>query len=189
MTTAFTLNSAMEVKDLGYNAIKVASYDCASYPLIEELKKHWSRIFVSTGATFDHEIAKTSQILEGTDYHLLHCITIYPTPLEELHLNRMKFLKKYSPKVGFSDHTRVETTKLWASKLALALGASCVERHFTVLSEDQTKDGPVSITPELLSELSEFSKLSSSEMQDIVNREYPDWKQSLGQETRELSKS
>lgn len=187
MTTAFTINGAREVKDMGYEAIKIASYDCASYPLLREVKKYWNTIFVSTGATYDHEIEKAAQILSDTDLHLLHCLTIYPTPMETLNLKRMSYLRRFTHQVGYSDHSLVETTQLWASKIALALGATCIERHFTVLEKDQTKDGPVSIRPHQLKELKEFSVLSRREMIEIIAKEYPHWEETIGSETRELS--
>ena len=187
MATVFTMNSAKELRDMGFEAIKIASYDCASYPLLEEVKKYWSTLFVSTGATFDYEIEQAAKILKGSNYHFLHCTTIYPTPLEDLNLRRMDFLRRYTHNVGYSDHTKVEETKLIASKIALALGASCIERHFTILERDQTKDGPVSINPSELKELSDFARLSRAEMIQKINGEYPQWEQTLGKLTRPLS--
>jgi N,N'-diacetyllegionaminate synthase len=187
MTTAFTRTGAREIKELGYEAIKVASYDCASYPLLKEVAQLWKTIFVSTGATYDEEIEKAASILKHVDFQLLHCVTIYPTPMDELNLKRMSFLRRFSSKVGYSDHSHVDTTQLWASKIALALGASCIERHYTVLENDQTKDGPVSIKPHQLKELSEFAKLSRFEMMEIIKRMYPEWEKTLGNMTRPLS--
>lgn len=187
LTTAFTRTAAREVKDLGYEAIKVASYDCASYPFLRELKQYWSTLFVSTGATYDHEIAKAAEVLQGAEVHFLHCVTIYPTPMSELHLNRINFLRRFSPRVGYSDHSKPAETQLWASKIALALGASCIERHFTVLGPDETRDGPVSVTPEMLKELRDFADLSRREQTLDISREYPEWEQTLGQPTRDLS--
>jgi sialic acid synthase SpsE len=189
MTTAFTRTGAREIKDLGYEAIKIASYDCASFPLLEEVKQYWKTIFVSTGATYDHEIERAAHILKDVDLHLLHCVTIYPTPMEESNLKRLSFLRKFTKNVGFSDHSKVETTQLWASKIALALGATCIERHFTILEKDETKDGPVSIKPHQLKELNEFSKLSRFEMMDIIKRDYPNWEQTIGTATRPLSEA
>lgn len=187
MTTTFTIDAAREVRELGYEAVKVASYDCASYPLLRELKNYWSTIFVSTGATYDDEIEKAAEILSGVNYHLFHCVTIYPTPMHELHLNRMNFLRRYSHQVGYSDHSKPIDTQLWASKIAMALGASCIERHFTILNADQTKDGLVSINPEMLKELREFSKLTRHEMMEDIKEHYPNWEEALGQTNRPLS--
>lgn len=187
MTTAFTRSVVNDIKDLGYEAVKVASYDCASFPLLEDLKKHFSTIFVSTGATYDEEIAKAAEILRGSNFHLLHCVTIYPTPLEDVHLKRMSFLRKFTHQVGYSDHSKPSTTGLWASKIALALGASCIERHYTVLPPDQTRDGVVSITPDQVKELRQFADLSRFEMMEIIKKELPEWHKTLGQPTRNLS--
>jgi N,N'-diacetyllegionaminate synthase len=187
MTTAFTITAAREVKDMGYEAIKIASYDCASYSLLREVKKYWSNIFVSTGATYDDEIQKAVSELRDVNLCLLHCVTIYPTPMENLHLRRLGYLRRFSSNVGYSDHTHVEKTDLWASKIALALGANCIERHFTVLDKDETKDGPVSIKPHQLKELCEFAKLSRYEMMSIIKDEYPNWEITLGSAQRELT--
>ena len=188
MTTVFTKSGLKEVKDLGYEAIKIASYDCASYSLLEEVKKSFSKIFISTGATYDHEIEKAAKILNGSDFEFLHCVTIYPTPLEQLHLSRINHLRKYSSKVGYSDHSHVKNTGIIASKIALGLGASCIERHFTILEDDQTKDGPVSITPLELKELSDFNKMSRFEQVNKINKEMPNWQDIvLGNPKRELS--
>ncbi|MCK9480993.1 MAG: N-acetylneuraminate synthase family protein [Bacteroidia bacterium] len=187
MTTAFTRTGAREIKDLGYEAIKIASYDCASYPLLNEVKQYWKKVFVSTGATYDSEIEKAAEVLKGVDLHLLHCITIYPTPMEELNLRRMNFLRRFSVSVGYSDHSHVETTGLWASKIALALGANSIERHYTVLEKDETRDGPVSIKPHQLKELREFADKSRIEQMEIIRREYPDWEKTLGSISRDLS--
>lgn len=189
MTTAFTISSAREVKDMGYEAIKIASYDCASYALLKEVKKYWKKIFISTGATFDEEILLASNELFGSEYHFMHCITIYPTPLEELNLRRIAFLRKFSNNVGYSDHSHVATSGLLASKVALALGADSIERHFTVLEDDKTKDGPVSIKPHQLKELREFADLNRNERMARINIEFPQWELTLGKSTRPLSDS
>lgn len=188
MTTAFTLNAADEIKNMGYEAIKIASYDCSSYSLLKKVKKYWDKVFVSTGSTYDNEIEKAASILNDVqEFHLLHCVTIYPTPLSEQNLKRLDFLRNFTNYIGFSDHSLVSKDGLIASKIALALGAISIERHFTILEKDQTKDGPVSITPKLLKELSEFSKLSREEMMQILKYEYPNWEISLGNIRRKLS--
>lgn len=187
MTTAFTRAAVRDLEDLGFEAIKVASYDCASFPLLCDLRARWKRLFVSTGATFDDEIARAAEILAGTDFTFLHCVTIYPTPMDALHLRRMSWLRRFTRRVGFSDHTRPAVDGLWASKIALGLGASCVERHYTVLDPGASRDGPVSITPEMLKELRAFADRPRQERMEIIRREYPQWEQALGQPRRDLS--
>jgi len=189
VTTAFTRSAAREIEELGYEAVKVASYDCASYPLLRDLKERFSTLFVSTGATYNEEIEGAAKILEGSYFHMLHCVTIYPTPLHELHLRRMSYLRRFTHNVGYSDHSHVATTHLKASKLALAMGASCVERHFTILPADQTKDGPVSINPAQLKELRQFADLPRTERMAAIQEEYPQWEEAVGHAHRPMSRA
>lgn len=164
LTTCFARGDVAAIAEAGFTEVKVASYDCASFPLLRELADHFEQLYVSTGATFDDEIIHAASILDGRcRFALLHCVTIYPTPLTEVHLARMRWLRRLSPVVGFSDHTLYARDGLTASKAAIALGAEVVERHFTVLGPEQTKDGPISIDPEGLAELVLFSKLSTAD--------------------------
>jgi N,N'-diacetyllegionaminate synthase len=187
MITAFTRTGIERIRDMGFEAVKVASYDCRSYPLLRDLRKWWSTLFVSTGATYDAEIERAAEVLEGSNYSFLHCVTIYPTPLEEMHLRRMNFLRRFTPHVGFSDHSKPEATGLCASKIAIALGASCVERHFTIEDSSATRDGPVSVTPAMLADLRKFSDLPRPERMELVKKEYPNWQEALGKTRRALS--
>jgi sialic acid synthase SpsE len=186
MITAFTLGSVSRFATAGFDALKIASYDCKSTPLLEQASV-FSEVFVSTGASYEHEISAAAATLSGNQLSLLHCVTIYPTPLDQLHLRRMEWLRSLCPNVGFSDHTSVEQTGLRASKLAIMLGADVVERHFTVLPRDQTRDGPVSIDPSQLVELRRFSQLDRQQQEAEINSEWPEWQLGLGQLQRELS--
>ena len=164
MTTCFTRGEVGQVADQGFAAIKVASYDCASFPLLRELADRFDRMIVSTGATFDDEVVHAARLLrDRVDLTLLHAVTVYPTPLDELHLARLDWLATLAPSVGFSDHTLVARDGIVAAKAAVALGAQVVERHFTVLEPDATRDGPVSIDPEGLAELVRFGALERGE--------------------------
>jgi N,N'-diacetyllegionaminate synthase len=114
-------------------------------------------------------------------------VTIYPTPLDELHLRRMEYLRQFTPSVGLSDHTLVRRDGIKASVAAMSLGADIIERHFTVLAEDKTKDGPVSIRPAELKQLVDFSQMGEAELKDYVSREIPEYPQMLGLTQRPLS--
>lgn len=187
LTTIFSRTRIPFVANMGWNAVKVASYDCASFPMLRELKERFEHLFVSTGATYDHEIDEAAELLGDHSFSLLHAVTIYPTPLDELHLRRMQYLQKFTPSVGLSDHTLVRRDGIKASLAALSLGADVIERHFTVLPAEETKDGPVSNGTEELKELVEFSKLDREEMQAYVRENIPEFESMLGQETRPLS--
>jgi N,N'-diacetyllegionaminate synthase len=187
MITVFTRASVERLATMGFEAVKIASYDCASPPLLRDVADHWSRVFVSTGACFDAEIETAAEVLADVELSFLHCVTIYPTPLEQLHLRRMHWLRTLAPRVGFSDHTKPADTGLRATKAALALGADVIERHFTVLGPEESRDGPVSVNPGQLAELRSFADLPRPERMATLAREWPEWEQGLGQARRELS--
>ena len=187
LTTVFTRKRLKFISTLPFQAVKVASYDCKSSPFIKELMGRFEHLFISTGATLDDEIKKTASILKGHDYTFLHCVTIYPTPLNELHLARMSFLRRYAPSVGFSDHTLTSRDGLKGSIMALILGADVVERHYTVLPVEETKDGPVSINPQQLAKLVEFARMPKKDLVDFVKKEIGDYTNMIGMEKRALT--
>ena len=187
MTTCFTRSQVAPLSRLGFETIKVASYDCRSFPMLRELAAQFDHLIVSTGATYDDEIEHTAALLRGTDFAFLHCVTIYPTPLEEMHLARMGYLAEFAPRVGISDHSLVARDGILADKAAIHLGASIVERHFTILPAEQSKDGPVSIGPSHLNELATYSRLSPEEQKAELDAADLGWQRMIGQRRRRLS--
>ena len=188
MTTVFTRQRVPFVASLGLDTVKVASFDCSSFPMIEQLKQaKIPRLIVSTGVTYDHEIERTAKILANTNFALLHCVSIYPTPLQEAHLNRLKYLRTLAPVVGISDHSNPERDGVKLSVLAVSLGASIIEKHFTILPKDQSRDGPVSANPAQLRELATLCKMSEADLHAFVERHIPEAPQMMGNERRTLS--
>ncbi len=186
--TCFSRNDIKNLKNIGFNTIKVASYDCASFKLLKELKKNFKNLIISTGATYDNEIDKAAEIVKN-NFTFLHCVTIYPTPLNEMHLNRIDFLKNKFGKAGFSDHSLgFGKFRNFASKIAIYKGASVVERHITILDKGKTKDGPVSIQPKDIREVVNFSKLSKKDQKTYLNENYNyNIKKAFGLSKRNLS--
>lgn len=187
MITIFTRFVADHYRSMGFEVAKIASYDCRSVPLLEEVAAAFPEVVVSTGATFDEEIVRATAVFGEGQLSLLHAVTIYPTRLEDLHLARMEWLRDHCPRVGFSDHTAPAATGLKAAELALALGAELIERHFTVLAPEETRDGPVSIDPAGLAELRRFADLAPEERRAEIERTWPDWRMGLGDRQRDLS--
>lgn len=187
MTTCFARAHAKPLAEAGFKSIKVASYDCASFPMLRDLAALFDEVVVSTGATFDDEVEFASSILQGSNFAFLHCVTLYPTPLDQMHLARLDWLRTLAPRVGFSDHTLRERDGLIAAKAALAVGAEVVERHFTILGPTESRDGPVSITPADMAELAAFSALLIEDRRSIMNKEWPDWTSLIGEARRQLS--
>jgi sialic acid synthase SpsE len=171
--TCFTRQDVNIINKIGFKTVKIASYDCASFQLLRDVKNKFNKIIVSTGATFDNEIKKAANILKGKNFTFLHCVTIYPTPLENINLERINFLRKFTNKVGFSDHSLgfIKNRNL-ASMMAVYLGAEYIERHITILDKDKTKDGKVSIQPEDIRKIKTFSSLSKSKQLNFLKKNF-----------------
>jgi len=189
LTTAFTLTCIPHLSELGWNAVKVASYDCGSLPLVRALADQFDHLIISTGATFDEEIDRTAAYLNevGRAFTMLHCVTLYPTPLGEMHLNRMEYLRQFTNSVGLSDHSLVSTDGIKAALVAIHLGATTIERHFTVFEASETKDGPVSITQKHLEEIVEFANLEHDKQAAFLAANVPEAASMYGLTHRPLS--
>ena len=186
LTTVFNRSRLESIIELGFKEIKIASYDCASFPLINDLKNKFNHIYVSTGATHDSEIETTADILRDQNFSFLHCVTIYPTPVDKLNLNRIDYLRQFTDSVGFSDHTRPSQHGINPDIVALWKDADVIERHFTILDSSQTKDGPVSVNPEQLKNIVDYSKYNHDELSKLV-KNIPDYDKMLGSKTHSLS--
>ena len=93
------------------------------------------------------------------DILLFHCISSYPAPLEEANLKNIVFLaNKYSVEVGLSDHTTGNT----AAIASVALGATAIEKHFTISRNQAGPDSSFSIEPHELKELVRSTSLVHS---------------------------
>ena len=189
LTTAFNLTVIPFIRDLGWKTIKVASYDCGSLPLIQALADNFDNIIVSTGATYDQEIEATSDLLNSLkkDFSLLHCVTIYPTPLNEMNLARMEYLRRFTPSVGLSDHSLVARDGVKAALAATHLGATVIERHFTILGPEASRDGKVSITKEHLREINDFAAMGKDEQAQYLKEKVPEFESMIGHAHRDLS--
>jgi len=189
LTTAFNLTCIPELRDLGWRSIKVASYDCGSIPLIEALADNFEELIISTGASYDEEIEATASFLKqrSVNFTLLHCVTIYPTPLDVMHLNRLDYLRSIAPSVGLSDHSLVSRDGIKADLVAIHLGADTIERHFTVLPADNTRDGKVSISKAHLRELVDFSAMDYAAQEAYLAEHVPERGIMMGHQKRLLS--
>ena len=140
-STAFDIDSFEMLKKLGLNLIKVPSGEITNLPLLREFAKSNLPLIVSTGMADLGEIEKVISILqnEGTQIKnitLLHCNTEYPTPFEDVNLLAMKSMRiAFGLDVGYSDHTKGIEVPI----AAVALGATVIEKHFTL---DCNMDGP-----------------------------------------------
>ncbi len=146
--------TAVDLLDkLNVPAYKIASFEILDLPLIEYIAKKQKPIFLSTGMASIEEIEDaitTIRKVGKNDILLFHCISSYPTPIEQSHLNNINFLKmKFNLKVGLSDHT---LTNL-AAVVAIGIGAVSIEKHFKLDEKDCGPDSSFSLNVKQLADL------------------------------------
>ena len=135
LSTPFDPGAAAMLDRLAVAAFKIASADVTHLPLLRAVASFSKPVLLSTGASSIEEVRQAVDALapSGAPVALLHCSLAYPTPVGEANLRRIELLGREFPNhvVGYSDHTLPEETEL-ACPLAVALGASIVEKHFTL---------------------------------------------------------
>ena len=139
LSTPFDLESAGFLNDL-MDVFKISSSDITNKPFIQYICEFGKPIILSTGAYNLDEIKEATEWVEsrGNPLALLHCILNYPTRDEDANLAMIQDMKKHFPKypVGYSDHTLPGDMK--NLEIAVLLGASIIEKHFT---HDKTLPG------------------------------------------------
>ena len=118
---------------------KIPSGEITNYPYLVEIGKTGKKVILSTGMAEFEEIQGAIDVLKEngtTDITILHCTTDYPAPAQDVNLNVIKTMKKtFGYPVGYSDHTQ----GIEVDFAAVALGASIIEKHFTL---DRNLPGP-----------------------------------------------
>lgn len=133
-------------------AYKVASGDFTNLVLLEKLAKKRKPLLLSTGMSTLEEIDEVVAFLWKRDivFALLHCVSAYPTPPEDMHLNFIQTMReRYGIPVGFSGHE----VGFEATLAAVAAGACVVERHITLDHRMEGPDHSSSLEPDELKEL------------------------------------
>ena len=146
-STPMSRGAAQKLDQVGVPFWKVGSGDILDFVLLDYLAATKKPIIFSTGMSTLEEIDKTVHFLKkrGSEIIILHCVSKYPCPPEELHLASIGFLRdRYGVPVGFSDHS----IGIDSALAAVALGARVVEKHFSLARDLWGADHKVSMTPE-----------------------------------------
>lgn len=153
LSTAFDIDSARFLNELGLDIFKIPSGEITNYPLLKVIGQFRKRVIMSTGMSETFEIRSAVEVLRkyGTeDISLLHCNTQYPTPMEDVNLLAMLQLEKeFHMPVGYSDHTLGIEIPIAAA----ALGATIIEKHFTLDRSMQGPDHKASLEPSELTNM------------------------------------
>jgi N,N'-diacetyllegionaminate synthase len=140
-STGFDTQSIDMLVDLGLEQFKIPSGEITNLPYLRHIGKYGKPVILSTGMANLGEIEAALDVLgiSGTqrkNITVLHCNTEYPTPMEDVNLRAMLSIKEaFGVTVGYSDHT----IGIEVPIAAVAMGATVIEKHFTL---DRTLPGP-----------------------------------------------
>lgn len=145
LCTPFCIAAADILEEVGVVAFKMGSGELTNLPMMRHIAKKGRPMIVSTGMSTLEEIAETVEVLreEGVPFALMNATSEYPARYDHAHLGLIPYLKEqFGVLVGQSDHTTV----IYTAIAAVALGATIIEKHFT-LRELHGPDDLVSLDP------------------------------------------
>ncbi len=148
-SSPFSLKAVDFLEKLNVKLYKISSFEITDVRLVEYIAKKNKPIIISTGMASIKEISVAKKIINK--YHnkliILHCISNYPTNLNDANLDQINQLKKKFKKnlIGLSDHT----DDIVSSYISSGIGVCVIEKHFTI-DEKKTPDSKFSIKPNQL---------------------------------------
>ena len=152
MSTPFDIESLEFLVSIGVKKLKISSGEITNKPLLQKVASKKLPTILSTGMSDLKDVNNAVNILKKNGLNLnkltiLHCNTDYPSNFQDINLNAMDTIsKKFGVKVGYSDHTLGSEVALGA----VALGASVIEKHFTLDKNRMGPDHSASLNPEEL---------------------------------------
>lgn len=140
-STAFDLDSLEYLHDVGLKMVKIPSGEITNLPYLRKAARLFKQVILSTGMTTLSEIKDAVSVfteagIPKENITILHCNTEYPTPMNDVNLKAMLHIQEvFGTEVGYSDHTNGIEVPI----AAVALGATVIEKHFTL---DRNLPGP-----------------------------------------------
>lgn len=148
LSSPFDEESADLLDSLGMATFKIPSGEITNHPFLMHVARKKKPVIISTGMSTLGEVEEAVGIFntcEPTHVTLLHCVTEYPAPYGEINLNAMHTLREaFKLDVGYSDHTSGIEIPL----AAVALGATVIEKHFTLDNAMEGPDHKASLNPD-----------------------------------------
>ena len=153
LSTPFDFESVDFLDSIDMPFWKIPSGEITNYPYLVKLAKTGKPVIMSTGMCELEEIREAIDVLKAngtTDIKLLHCNTEYPTPFGDVNLKAMETLEsEFGLEVGYSDHTK----GIEVPVAAVAMGATVIEKHFTLDKNMEGPDHKASLEPDELANM------------------------------------
>lgn len=164
-STPFDEAAVDQLDRLGAPAFKIASFELVDLELIACAARTNKPLIMSTGMASDAEVAEaieTARTHGNGGVALLHCVSGYPTPIEQTNLRRLDAIARHGTVVGISDHSPGAVVPT----AAVARGAAIVEKHLTLRRSDGGPDAGFSLEPAEMAEVVRNAKLAWSALGD-----------------------
>ena len=175
ISTAFDIESANMLYSLGQKLFKIPSGEITNLPFLRHIGSFGKKVILSTGMSSMEEVKEALKVLEGSgvlksQITVLHCTSAYPAPVPEVNLHAMQNIREtLDIAVGYSDHT----LGIEVAVAAVALGASIIEKHFTLDRNLPGPDHKASLEPgELNSMVSQIRNIEKA-LGDGIKRPTP----------------
>ncbi len=154
--------------------LKIPSGQMYNESYLQQIGSLGKKLIVSTGmATMIDVYAALGALLDAgaqkEDITLLHCVTAYPAPIDELNLRVIPSMQELGCDVGFSDHTQGNI----AAMVAVAMGATILEKHFALGRDRQNPDDQVSLVPELFSSYVDSIRYAEEMLGSEIKKQQP----------------
>lgn len=182
MSTAFDEEALDMLVNLGMQRIKISSGEITNYPLLTRVATKKLPVILSTGMASMDEVQGAIAVLRGAFMKagigglppemitLLHCTSNYPTAMSDVNLRAMQTLKDETGlPVGYSDHTQGALI----APVAVALGATVIEKHFTLDRDLPGPDHRASLTPEEFADMVRDIRATEDALGDGVKAPRP----------------
>ncbi len=175
LSTAFDNDSIDLLDELNIPLFKIPSGEITNLPYLRHIGKMGKPIIMSTGMSTLDEVYNALNILiesgaEKEQITILHCNTEYPTPMEDVNLKAMLTIKdELGVKIGYSDHTLGIEVPI----AAVAMGATVIEKHFTLGRNMPGPDHAASLEPNELREMVTIIRNIEKAMGDGIKKPSP----------------
>jgi sialic acid synthase SpsE len=175
LCTAFDPEAVDFLEELDIDIYKLASHSATNIQLLKYLAKKGKQSIMSTGMADLSEIDTAVQIFQKhkTPLILLHCVSAYPTPIDECNLNMINVLKeRFNLPTGYSGHELGYLPTL----TAVSMGAVVIERHYTLDNDMSGFDHKMSLNPEnfksMLKNIRDIEKIKGNGEKKVSDTEW-----------------